>query len=198
MIAVEQPYIVVVSGLPRTGTSMMMRALAAGGMPVLVDEHRAADADNPGGYYELERVKQLRSDSTWLSDAQSKAVKIIYRLLYDLPACYRYKVIFMQRRLEEVIASQKVMLSRRKTEGSGLNDRQLLDAFRTELAKVSEWMEGQDHMEVMHVDYRDAIDNPVDSFRRINEFLGGEMDVGSMIQVVDPSLYRNRAERSVG
>jgi len=185
--------IVIVSGLPRSGTSMMMKALAAGGIAVLTDGLRTADEDNPGGYFELERVKKLADDTRWLSDAQGKAVKIIYRLLYKLPPSYRYQVIFMQRRLEEVIASQKLMLERQHREGSRLQDEQLLAAFRGEIMQIETWIREQPSIEVHYLDYNATLAEPQDCFEEIASFLGRRLDVAAMARVVDPSLYRNRS-----
>src|SRR2546428_1479705 len=108
----EQQFITIVSGLPRSGTSMMMRMLDAGGLPVLVDNIRKADDDNPYGYYEFEPVKRLSSDSSWLREARGKAFKMVYALLYELPKDYDYRVIVMQRKMDEIIASQRAMLCR--------------------------------------------------------------------------------------
>src|SRR5215813_2579369 len=106
--------IIVVSGLPRSGTSMMMKMLAAGGLPVLVDAIRAADDDNPNGYFEFEPVKQLADgQNEWLTEAGGKVVKIISALLEYLPKSYHYKIIFMERELKEILASQQKMLSHR-------------------------------------------------------------------------------------
>src|SRR5215207_9218271 len=85
--------VVIVSGLPRSGTSMMMRMLAEGGLPVLTDELRGADDDNPQGYLELEVVRQLKEGNVrWLENAQGKAVKVISSLLDYLPREYPYKI----------------------------------------------------------------------------------------------------------
>ena len=107
-------FLTVVSGLPRSGTSMMMRMLEQGGLPVLIDGVRTADDDNPNGYYEFEAVKQTREDASWLEGSEGKAVKMVYRLLYDLPPDRAYRVLFMTRNLDEVLASQRVMLTRLK------------------------------------------------------------------------------------
>jgi hypothetical protein len=106
--------IVVVSGLPRSGTSMMMKMLEAGGIPVLTDYEREADEDNPKGYFEFERVKNLKDgDDAWLPQAKGKVVKVIAALLTDLPSSYEYEVIFMRRAMPEILASQRQMLIRR-------------------------------------------------------------------------------------
>ncbi len=192
MIETKNCFITVVSGLPRTGTSMMMRVLAAGGMPVLTDNQRRSDDDNPGGYYELERVKQLKTDASWLADAQGKAVKVIYRLLYDLPLDYHYKVIFMKRNLAEVVASQKVMLGRQRRSGAMLDDQQLIRAFAAELAKVEYWLSTQLNFEVHSMGFNSAINNAENTAAAIADFLGHELDIAEMAKVVDPTLYRQR------
>jgi hypothetical protein len=195
MIEAKAPFITVVSGLPRTGTSMMMRFLSAGGMEVLTDNHRKADDDNPGGYFELERVKQLKCDNEWLDAAQGKAIKVIYRLLYDLPPRYQYKVIFMRRHLTEVVASQKVMLARQQRKGSALADGQLLAAFSAEIAKVEYWIQARPDFELLSLDFNNTIDDPVKAATEISRFLGCTLDVAQMSKVVDPALYRQRIDR---
>src|ERR671934_2987374 len=113
----EVPMIVIVSGLPRSGTSLMMQMLHAGGMPLLIDEQRPPDTDNPNGYWEYEPVKRLQQDNSWMHKAEGKAVKVVSALLQYLPPQHIYKIIFMQRPMQEVLASQAVMLERRGGEG---------------------------------------------------------------------------------
>ena len=131
---VDRDFVVIVSGLPRSGTSLLMQMLAAGGLPLLTDGVRKADADNRRGYYELEAAKKTKADASWLAAAAGKVVKMVYVLLYDLPPDYHYRVVFLQRRLEEVLASQKVMLLRGKE--TGTDDDNMMRIFRKELAKV--------------------------------------------------------------
>ena len=126
-------FITVVSGLPRSGTSMMMQMLHAGGHPCLTDDRREADADNPRGYFEYDKVKQLRTDCSWLPEATGKAVKIIAQLLSVLPTELDYKIIFMRRELDEVIASQNRMLDRQGRGGSDLSDERLRELFDQQL-----------------------------------------------------------------
>ena len=108
----KRDYVIIVSGLPRSGTSMMMKAIHSGGIEPIIDHIRKADEDNPKGYYEFEPVKKTKEDTSWLADAPGSVVKMVYRLLYDLPGNYDYRVVFMQRDLKEVLASQKKMLDR--------------------------------------------------------------------------------------
>ena len=185
--------VTIVSGLPRSGTSMMMRMLSAGGIEVVVDDVRKADADNPVGYFEFEQVKKTREDASWLAGAGGKAVKMVSKLLYDLPARYRYKVIFMRRNMEEVLKSQRKMLERRGVQDAS-NDEDMARFFRKHLADVEEWLRAQPHMDVLYVDYGEAVAEPAKSARAVNAFLGGRLDAGRMAAAVDGSLYRNRSQ----
>jgi len=185
--------VIVVSGLPRSGTSMMMKMLEAGGLPLLTDHLRTPDEDNPKGYYEFERVKQLpKGDTAWLPEAQGKAVKVISALLEHLPADYEYRVIFMRRDLNEVLASQRKMLIRRGENPDKVNEQELLRLFAKHVRQVLHWLEQQPHMKVLEIPYNALIQDPVPYVRQINAFLGGTLDEDAMIRVVDPSLYRNR------
>ena len=186
--------IVIVSGLPRSGTSMMMKMLEAGGLEVLTDRLREADEDNPKGYYEFERVKQLEHDKTWLPEAEGKVVKIISQLLHHLPSDYAYKVVFMRRRMEEILASQERMLVRRGEEGGKISDDKLAALFRQHLERVRAWLDGQPNFDVTYVSYNEVLENPRDEAERVDAFLDEPLDVERMATVVDPSLYRQRTE----
>jgi hypothetical protein len=184
--------VIIVSGLPRSGTSMMMRMLEAGGAPVLVDNLRQADEDNPNGYYEFERVKQVREDASWLEDARGKAVKMVYRLLYDLPASGSYRVIFMTRKLDEVIASQNTMLQRNGKGGDDLTGEQLADIYRKQLMEARTWLDSRPNFEVLYVDYSDALNETQRVADELNQFLHGGLNTHAMAEVPNPSLYRQR------
>jgi len=186
-------HITLVSGLPRSGTSMMMKMLQAGGLPLITDEIRTADEDNPKGYFELERVKQLKKESAWLDDAQGKAIKVISQLLFDLPATHQYKVIFMRRRLEEVLSSQKQMLLRRGTFDPAVPEETLRATFLKHLETVADWLRTQKHMDVLYISYNRMLEDAAPFVDRINTFLGGELDAEAMRAVVDRNLYRQRA-----
>lgn len=186
--------VVVVSGLPRSGTSMMMKVLEAGGLTPVTDELRSADEDNPKGYYELERVKQMdKGDTAWVADAQGKVVKVISALLEYLPPDYQYKVVFMRRNMDEILASQKKMLERRGEPTDRVSDEDLTRLFAKHLQKVETWMRAQPNFAVFYADYNDMLANPEPFVRQINQFLGGGLDEAKMATVVDPNLYRNRA-----
>ncbi|HSJ58294.1 MAG TPA: sulfotransferase [Anaerolineae bacterium] len=189
----EDNAIVIVSGLPRSGTSMMMKMLEAGGVPVLTDYERTADEDNPKGYYEFERVKQIERDREWLPEACGKAVKMVSALLKHLPADYYYKVIFMRREMEEILASQHQMLVRRGEDTGRTGNDKMTALFRRHVQKVEEWIAAQPNIDVLYVHYSAVVVDPGPQATRINEFLGGGLDADAMAHAVDPSLYRQRA-----
>lgn len=185
--------VVVVSGLPRSGTSMMMKMLEAGGMPVLTDNVREADANNPKGYYEFERVKQMKDgDVAWLPEAAGKAVKIVTGLIAYLPPDYSYKIIFMQRDLAEVLSSQKKMLGRLGKGDDNIPDDKMAKTYEEHIKQVKAWLVRQTNIETLYVNYNAMIADPTESLRNVNEFLGGGMDVRRMAAVVDNDLYRER------
>lgn len=184
--------IVVVSGLPRSGTSMMMKMLADGGLPSLTDQIRNADEDNPNGYYEFEPVKQLASgQQQWLADADGKVVKIISALLEYLPSQHTYKVIFMERQIKEILASQQKMLSRRN-EKSSIEDAAMQTQFEQHLAAVKYWLARQPNIDVLYVEYNAMLTDPAGHSEQIAQFLGLPLDVEKMRSVPSSNLYRNR------
>jgi hypothetical protein len=188
----DNDFVTVVTGLPRSGTSMMMRMLESGGMPVLIDHIRTADEDNPRGYYEFERVKQIETDQAWLADAGGKAVKMVAALLKHLPTNYRYKIIFMQRNIDEVLTSQRQMLLRRGEPADELGDGKMAGMFAKHVEKIQAWLSQQHNMQVLYVKYGEVIEHPAAEARRINEFLGDLLDVACMAQAVEGQLYRQR------
>jgi hypothetical protein len=183
--------IVVVSGLPRSGTSMMMAMLEAGGLKLLVDHARKADRDNPNGYFEFDPVKKIAKEQTWLPAARGRAVKIVSLLLPELPANFFFKIIFMRRALPEVLASQRRMLERRG-ESASHDDEKIRQLYEKHLLDIGEWMAAQPHIEVLYVDYADTLSNPVETARRVNAFLNHAANLEVMVASVDPSLYRQR------
>jgi hypothetical protein len=187
--------IVIVSGLPRSGTSMAMKMLQAGGMRTTTDGIRTADEDNPEGYFEDERVKDLAEmeDKTWLKDSRGKAIKVIANLLPPLPETNNYKVIFMERDIEEVLASQKKMLARRG-ETSATDDERMTQLYRQSLDKVKFQLRFRDCFDVMFIRYKDVIEDPLSHAARMCEFLGRAMDPERMAGAVDENLYRNRKQ----
>jgi hypothetical protein len=186
--------VVVVSGLPRSGTSMMMKMLEAGGLPILTDNLRTPDEDNPKGYYEFERVKKLnKGDTAWLRDADGKAVKVISALVKYLPPDYDYRVIFMHRNLREVMASQRKMLIRRGEDPDKTSEEEMMGLFSKHVRHVLEWMRRQPNFSLLEVHYNAVLRDPEAYACQVNEFLGGFLDERAMTAVIDPSLYRNRA-----
>ena len=186
--------VIVVSGLPRSGTSMMMKMLEAGGIALVIDGIRTADDDNPKGYYEFERVKQLdKGDVEWVAEARGKAVKVISALLEHLPPEYEYRVLFMNRRMPEVLASQRKMLERRG-ETSEISDEKLAELLRRHVQQTKAWIARQPNFRMLDLDYNAMLLDPEPWAEQVNAFLGGGLAVRAMVEVVDPSLYRNRAE----
>jgi hypothetical protein len=185
-------HVIIVSGLPRSGTSMMMKMLEAGGLEVLTDNVRTADEDNPKGYYEFERVKKIETDKAWLPEARGKVVKMISALLRHLPDDHRYKIVFMQRRIEEVLASQRQMLVRRGKPTDAVSDEKMAASFAKHLQQVDEWIAAHPNVEVLYVSYNDMVEDAAPHTRRIDEFLGGRLDTAKMTGVVAGELYRQR------
>jgi len=185
--------IVVVSGLPRSGTSMAMKMLAAGGFPILSDGVRRADEDNPEGYFELEAVKELPAgrDTSWLDGSRGKAVKIVSYHLRFLPPDREYRVIFMRRRLEEILASQSAMMRRRRETGEE-SAGTIAAAWRDHLVFVRTVLELRPEFSVLELWYHEVVAEPLAAARRISGFLGRSLKVEAMAGAVNPSLYRNR------
>jgi hypothetical protein len=184
--------VIVVSGLPRSGTSMMMKMLNAGGIEPVTDNIRTADEDNPKGYYELEKVKQLDKDNAWVADCEGKAIKVISMLLKPLPATQHYKIIFMRRKMEEILASQKQMLIRRGQPTDTIPDAKMAEMFNKHLRDIESFIEKQPYMECLYISYNDVLENAAANVEKINEFLGGAMNKAAMLEVVDKALHRQR------
>jgi tetratricopeptide (TPR) repeat protein len=188
-----EPAITVVSGLPRSGTSMMMQMLHAGGHPCLIDGERGADDDNPRGYFEIEKVKRLRTDASWLRDARGRALKIVAPLLMYLPAALPCRVLFMERDLHEVVASQRRMLERQGRTGAALSDDRLRETFARQLRQVRRLL-AERAVPTLWVSYRDAVERPTELATRVHAFLGGALDEVAMADAVDRRLYRQRKD----
>jgi hypothetical protein len=189
----SQPVITIVSGLPRSGTSMMMKVLQAGEMEVFTDNLRTADEDNPKGYFELEDVKALKDgDDAWVKDAPGKVVKVISSLLEYLPTGYKYKIVFMRREIAEVLASQKQMLIRRG-EPSTQDDQKMAEMFQEHLKRARVWLANQPNMEVLYVDYNALMADPDPAIKAVAEFLDLTEHLDAMLAVPDKKLYRQKA-----
>ena len=182
--------ITIVSGLPRSGTSMMMSMLEKGGMEVLTDNIRKADEDNPKGYFEFEKVKKIKEDSSWLEKTRGKVFKMVSMLLYELPSLYKYKIIFMKRNMDEMLASQRKMLEREGKGGNG--DDEIGELFAKHLKHITGWLELRPNISTLYINYRDIIDDPHMQAKILNQFLDNRLNVEKMIAVIDKSLYRNK------
>jgi hypothetical protein len=190
--SVPQKPIIIVSGLPRSGTSMMMKILAEGGLPIVTDQSRMADEDNPNGYFELGAVKQLSNGNVeWLDNAGGKAVKVISALLEHLPTEHSYKVIFMERDVKEILSSQKKMLEHRNNALTG-SDEEIEQQIRKHLSVVKPWLVRQPNMDVLYLNYNTLMSAPESFCKSIVDFLSLPLDEGRMISVPSEKLYRNR------
>lgn len=186
-------FVTIVSGLPRSGTSMMMRMLEAGGLPVLTDHVRTANADNPRGYYEFEPVKALDTDKAWVGGARGMAVKVIYKRVYDLPPGTAYRILFMQRDLGEVLRSQAAMMRRDGLDPDEIGQDRLAALFQADILTFRRWAEAQANIDILYVDHARAMAAPLAMAREVSGFLGGGLDTEAMAGAVEPALWRNRA-----
>jgi len=174
----------------------MMSMLAAGGLEVLTDHLRAPDDDNPVGYFELDEVKKLiKGEQSWLARSNGKAVKVVSTLLPYLPDGYRYRIIFMRRAMEEVLASQRRMLINRSENPDKVSDDQMAEIFEKNLQQSERWINSQAHATRIDINYKQLIDNPRPLVAEINKFLGGGLDEDRMLGVIDASLYRQRSSK---
>ena len=189
----DEEIITIVSGLPRSGTSLMMRMLDKGGIEPLIDNIRTPDEDNPKGYYEFERVKGLPEDTEWLPRAKGKAVKVLAELIKHLPPGYRYRIVFMMRNIEEIVESQKKMMIRRGEDPDSVPDEEMAELLRRYLVHLKKTVNSREEMKVLYVSYNDMMINPEMEIHEINEFFEGILDTGSMMSSIDPGLYRNKA-----
>ena len=190
------PHIIVVSGLPRSGTSLMMQMLENGGVEVVTDNIRTADTDNPRGYYEFEKVKRLKQNAAWLPETRGKAFKMVSQLLYDLPPSERYQIIFMERDVDEMLRSQDKMLKRLNRPAAPHEE--MKRYYAVHLERLHGWLHQQPNIDVLRVNYNDLIEQPRANAERVRQFLDGKANVEGMARTVDPSLYRNRRTVSDG
>jgi len=171
---------------------MIMKMLEAGGLEPLTDNKRTADEDNPKGYYEFERVKKLESDRSWLPYAKGKVVKIISALLKHLPSEYSCKVIFLLRNMDEILASQKQMLTRKGEPTDRVPDKDLAKMYHNHLRRIEKWLDKQPNFEILNINYNEVLKSPVEYSKKINEFLGYKLNDEKMASIVDTNLYRQR------
>ena len=188
----EQPSVTVVSGLPRSGTSMMMRMLEAAGIDIVADDYRTPDDNNPNGYYEFSGVKQMEDgDIRWLENAPGRAIKVVSALLQHLPDGYNYKVIFMQRELHEVVTSQRVMLER-EGKPARFDDGEMAQVFAGHLERVKAWLAKKPNMDVIYINYNEVLETAGENLVHLSPFLDRPLDTSAMLATIDPNLYRNR------
>jgi predicted AlkP superfamily phosphohydrolase/phosphomutase/Flp pilus assembly protein TadD len=186
--------VTIVSGLPRSGTSMMMQMLAGGGIAPFADGIRIPDEDNPRGYYESERAINLHRDASWVPLARGKVVKIVAQLLPHLPPGEEYRIVFMQRELEDVVASQGVMLQRLGRSGAGLSGERLMRAYSQQLSAVRGWLGERSGIEVLWVRYSEALADPAGTAALLGKFLGEPFDEVRAAHAVEPSLRRQHRD----
>jgi hypothetical protein len=185
--------IIIVSGLPRSGTSLMMQMLEAGGLPLLTDALRAPDDSNPKGYLEYEPVKRLKDgDATWMAEAHGKVVKIISSLLAYLPVSNSCDVIFMLRPLPEVLASQRKMLITRGRNPDQTSDADMMRFYEKHLDKVKAWLAVQPNIHTQYIEYTDLLAAPAQPISTIAQFLNVTLNEPAMLAQIDFNLYRNR------
>ena len=189
------PAVIVVSGLPRSGTSMMMRMLEAGGVAPFTDGERTADIDNPEGYYEYRRVMELEKDPdrSWVRQARGRALKVISFLLRHLPHDNVYRIVYMRRNLDEVLTSQDKMLDRLGNAAPGADLEAMKEAYRNDIVSARLYARKQPNLEMLEVHYAETVADPVATARTVNAFLGGGLDEAKMAAAVKAQLYRNRA-----
>src|SRR3954463_2299047 len=186
--------VVLVSGLPRSGTSMLMQMLERGGMPIVTDKLRTPDEDNPRGYHEFERVKELdkTTDKRWLKEYRGQVIKLISFLLQDLPLDLNYQVLFMRRNLDEVLRSQNKMLERKGASGMAISDEKMRENYEFHLKKVYYRLSHVPNFRALYLDYAAVVEDPRREAKRIAEFLSRDLDIEAMAAAVESSLYRNR------
>ena len=188
----DRDYVTVVSGLPRSGTSMLMVMLDEGGIPPLTDEIRTADEDNPKGYYEFERVKKLPDDAEWIPDAVGKAVKVLAELVTQLPSGHDYRIVFIHRNIDEILASQRKMILNRGEDPDAVSDGELRMLLQNYLRILKNWIDSQENVDVLYVHYNEIMEDPSGAIEAMDDFLGG-LDTEAMATAIDDRLYRNRA-----
>jgi hypothetical protein len=196
-LSLRSEFATVVSGVPRSGTSLMMQMLAAGGIELLADSERAPNADNPRGYFEFAPVRRLRDESSWFPEALGRAVKVFYALLKSLPDDVAARIVFMQRDLEEVVASQRAMLARSGNPSDVLPPERMIEIFRAQVDATLTWVSQQPRLQLLEVAYAQAIREPESVASAVDEFLGGGLDVVAMAAIPDPALYHQCATGSV-
>lgn len=188
--------VTLVTGTPRSGTSLVMQMLRAGGMPLLCDDARPADADNPRGYFECDAVRRTRQDAAWLDAAPGRAVKVVHALVPCLPPGRAYRVIDVRRPLVQVLASQRAMLLRAGAPARAEDEALLERLFRSQREAMERWVLRVAGVPLLRLDYPDLVAEPSAAAARLTAFLGEPLDAGAMAAAVEPRLHRQRAPRA--
>ena len=183
--------ILLVSGLPRSGTSLMMNVLGKGGVELFIDNTREANVDNPKGYFEEQRVKKLNEDNSWLEESKGKALKVVSPLLPFLDLNYSYLIIFMKRDIDEIILSQKKMMIRREISAPSSDDEEIKNTLEESLAFTDSWLKGKKNIKKVDIFYKALVSNPVESLKPISAIIEN-FNLNESIKVIDQNLYRNR------
>jgi hypothetical protein len=186
--------ITIVSGLPRSGTSLMMQMLEKGGMEILTDHARKADAYNEKGYCEYEKVKSIRRDNAWMQEAEGKAVKIITQLLPYIPPDHEYAVLYMVRPMEEILRSQKRMREHLPDDRESAAPEVLEQSYAKQVQRVQNWMEHDPRLRTLYVFYPEALNHPLDKAREIQSFLGLDLNPEAMASAVDASMRHQKSD----
>jgi hypothetical protein len=186
----ECDWITVVCGVPRSGTSLVMQMLAAGGLPVLADDARPPDAHNPRGYLEYAPVRGLRRDAGWLPLARGRAVKVVHALVSALPEGFEYRLVLVRRDLREVVASQDAMLGAERAPAPTAE--RLAEVFAAQLTELDAWLAARPHVPVLRLEHAALLADPSGAAAGLSVFLGGGLDEAAMAAAVDPALHRQR------
>ncbi|NRA13169.1 MAG: tetratricopeptide repeat protein [Crocinitomicaceae bacterium] len=186
-VSSDFPEIIIVSGLPRSGTSMMMQMLDGAELPILTDGLRKKDSNNPKGYFEYEKVKSLHKSNDWLAEGEGKVIKVIVQLIKYLPKEFRYKIILMTRSIDEILESQRIMIGKRTPPKL-----EIKRSFEKEINSVEKWSRLEPGVELIKIAYRDTINHPQDQAEKVAEFLNRDLDIEKMVDAVDSTLYHNR------
>ncbi len=194
-VAADGGSVTVVSGLPRSGTSMMMRALASGGLAPLTDHLRQGDARNPHGYFEWEAVKTRDGYLGWMDQARGRAVKLVSRFIQYLPATHGYRVLFMHREIDAVIRSQRDMAEHHSGQAWGAREAQdLARLYREHVAEVLAWVRQRPNMQLLELDYQRVLQDPHGEFARVAAFLAPQsLALAPMVATVDRGLDHQAA-----
>jgi predicted AlkP superfamily phosphohydrolase/phosphomutase/tetratricopeptide (TPR) repeat protein len=190
--AIEPKELLIVSGLPRSGTSLMMQMLRAGGIEPMTDAKRAADEDNPEGYWEWEAIKKLPQDPRLIEQAEGKSVKVISALLPSLPGKHRYTIIYMVRPTEQVVDSQWAMLARQCTQPKS-EKQHLIEVQEHHSRQIREVLKKSDRVRLLEVSYPELVADPEPVIARLAELLSERFRPGPAVAAcVQPKLFRNR------